>query len=47
MRSEPLPVTVRVDRDPERSVPMKAAVVHSFDRPLEIDDVPVPEPGAD
>jgi propanol-preferring alcohol dehydrogenase len=26
---------------------MKAAVVHSFDRPLEIDDVPVPEPGAD
>jgi propanol-preferring alcohol dehydrogenase len=24
---------------------MKAAVVHSFDLPLEIDDVPVPEPG--
>jgi alcohol dehydrogenase, propanol-preferring len=26
---------------------MKAAVVHAFDRPLEIEDVPVPEPGAD
>jgi alcohol dehydrogenase, propanol-preferring len=26
---------------------MKAAVVHSFDRPLEIEDVPMPEPGAD
>lgn len=24
---------------------MKAAVVHSFDKPLEIDDVPIPEPG--
>jgi propanol-preferring alcohol dehydrogenase len=24
---------------------VKAAVVHSFDRPLEIDDVPVPDPG--
>jgi propanol-preferring alcohol dehydrogenase len=26
---------------------MKAAVVHGFDRPLEIEDVPMPEPGAD
>ena len=26
-------------------VSMKAAVVHSFDAPLVIDDVPVPEPG--
>jgi len=26
---------------------MKAAVVHSFDRPLVIEDVPIPEPGAD
>ena len=26
---------------------MKAAVVHSFDRPLEIDEVPVPEPAAE
>ena len=26
---------------------MKAAVVRSFDRPLEIEDLPVPEPGAD
>ena len=25
---------------------MKAAVVHSFDQPLEIEDVPIPEPGA-
>jgi alcohol dehydrogenase, propanol-preferring len=24
---------------------MKAAVVHSFDKPLEIEDVPIPEPG--
>ena len=24
---------------------MKAAVVRSFDRPLEIEDVPIPEPG--
>jgi alcohol dehydrogenase, propanol-preferring len=26
---------------------MKAAVVHAYDRPLEIEDVPVPEPGPD
>jgi alcohol dehydrogenase, propanol-preferring len=26
---------------------VKAAVVHRFDQPLEIEDVPVPEPGAD
>lgn len=26
---------------------MKAAVVHAFDRPLEIEDVPTPEPGAE
>ena len=26
---------------------MKAAVVHSFDSPLEIEDVPIPEPGAE
>ena len=25
---------------------MKAAVVRSFDRPLEIEDLPIPEPGA-
>jgi hypothetical protein len=24
---------------------MKAAVVHSFDQPLSLEDVPVPEPG--
>jgi alcohol dehydrogenase, propanol-preferring len=24
---------------------MKAAVVRSFDRPLEIEDLPIPEPG--
>src|SRR3954470_11025910 len=30
-----------------RRHPMKAAVVHSFDEPLEIEDVPVPEPGPD
>jgi propanol-preferring alcohol dehydrogenase len=26
---------------------MKAAVVRSFDRPLEIEDVPIPTPGPD
>ena len=37
---------VRLSRLPEREAhSMKAAVVRSFDRPLEIEEVPIPVPG--
>src|SRR4051794_16491213 len=36
---------VRIDISRTRGVVMKAAVVHAFDRPLAIEDVPIPEPG--
>jgi alcohol dehydrogenase, propanol-preferring len=37
------PATVSIHTNQEPAV--KAAVVHSFDHPLEVRDVPTPEPG--
>src|SRR4051812_11854588 len=36
---------VRMEIRRTQGVVMKAAVVHAFDRPLAIEDVPIPEPG--
>src|SRR5688572_811125 len=44
LRRSPHPFS---QRESKRGAPVKAAVVRSFDRPLEIEDLPIPEPGTD